>query len=594
MKKLLILSFILTLMLGAALPSVMAQSADDLNALAALYPEDTPLFISLRTDQEFLDNLDSAINKIASELDAGAAVPTDSLAAALDMLAFTTAGTDFATGIRPWLGDTASLGIINLQDVIIDPSLDDPGVMFAIAVNDRQQAADFIRQALEVGGSLEDFTIRTSPDGIRFNPVDENDGYITVTDDAILLTSQSAEKILRNGIEVSLADNDAFADTMAALPADGYGLTMYFDTQAFLAPSIAMASEELPGGILTGFLQASSEASGPFALGLTQLGGSDLTFDVVQTVGDTSAFEEFGFPSALDLPPIDPAFAANVPAGAEFVAHGTGLGPSVTAGFDTVRAFGNLLREVFTELQASGEIPPEADFLTRVNFGSTIIGFTNLSFAGLTGLSLQDDVLAWMTEDFVMFGDIIPDDANTTVVDFEAAVAIRATDPEAALAVVDGLANASEELEFPATRTTINGAEAVILTNPLGLLLPDEAPVEVFDILGEDIVVAANESVFAIGQQDSLDFVLNPVEGESLLANDDFNEAVDFALPDANMLLYLSPQPMLKVIENNLDNVFDADARMGLSLLESVNSISVSSAVGDNDAVVTRFVLALG
>ncbi|PJF39139.1 MAG: hypothetical protein CUN54_09380 [Phototrophicales bacterium] len=79
-----------------------------------------------------------------------------------------------------------------------------------------------------------------------------------------------------------------------------------------------------------------------------------------------------------------------------------------------------------------------------------------------------------------------------------------------------------------------------------------------------------------------------------MLANDDFNEAVDFALPDANMLLYLSPQPMLEVIKNNLDNVFDADARMGLSLLESVNSISVSSAVGDNDAVVTRFVLALG
>src|SRR4051794_25533278 len=120
MKRLIVIILILGTALGALTLPAAAQT--ETTSLASYFPADTPIFISFRTDDQFIDLLD----KLAAQI--GTAVPgglmSGSLRELLDMqVANMQPGGTFAKTIRPWLGDMGAFGITKLDTESSQPPM---------------------------------------------------------------------------------------------------------------------------------------------------------------------------------------------------------------------------------------------------------------------------------------------------------------------------------------------------------------------------------------------------------------------------------------------------------------------------------------
>ena len=108
MKKLLV-SFVLVAGLLGALP--VSASVDDLTALARHFPDNTTMFVAFRTDDAFFADLDdflAGIQALAPEVGTAASV-LDSL----DLFTLSAVGRpSFAREVRPWLGSTGAVGLL--------------------------------------------------------------------------------------------------------------------------------------------------------------------------------------------------------------------------------------------------------------------------------------------------------------------------------------------------------------------------------------------------------------------------------------------------------------------------------------------------
>ena len=566
MRKLLMLALIVVVLRGA-LPTLAADPAD-LTALASFYPADAPLYVGLRTDDGYIEALDGILGRIVAIPDLQ--VPPVNVSILLDQLALQIYPPDgtFAGNIRPWLGDFAAFGLIDVNAEVLNNDMDQPPMIIVLSITDQDAVADLLITALTE--SETNFTQQTGPDYINLAIDEATYGVIVIRQDALVVhIGETARELPLNGIpDDSLAAQPGFAESFSMLPGSDYNIAVYLDTPRFVEAAVEtdpIAAQQL--GTLGGMIQG----AGPQVWGFTVLDGPTLTIDIAQGVGDMATM----IPA---FQPIDPAFAARIPATAPLVIHANNLGGNLAASFDQIEG----------ALAAAGD-------------GSdAMLEEALATFESVTGLNLLTDVFGWMTGDYALYLDLTPlASGGLSSLPVSFALLAEVTDPAAAAATVDGLTSGLEqtlarmmppdtEEGMPAptvTREDINGTPATVLSIPASLDTP--FPIE--------LVISANDSVFVLGTRAAAEIAFAADGG--LAADAEFIRSQQWWLPDPIQVAYIGTEGLRPLTvflmmfapsstEDGSNPVDQAEAA-----LDIFSSSTITSAYDANGNYLARLVL---
>jgi hypothetical protein len=575
-----VLVLALLLVFGAAVIPAAAVPTADLTALASVFPANTAIFAAIRTDDGYIETLDSVIARLNQVLPASQRI--DSLRDTFDMGAGMLGGS-FDSVIRSWLGDTAAIGVDISYLIDRDERNDYLAATLAIAVTDSAAAVEFTRGLLSSQGDFdEQYTVEESDGVTIFRPSRQEprlDGVIPfMFTEAYMVMGNLAPVMNRMA---RLDSSAAFTDTMSALPLGDYNIAAYIDTRALFDAQMTMLADmgdmaEMQEMI--GMLAGISNNLGSMGVGFTIVDGRSLTIDIVSTANPEAMAEALGFdPDAMvTAQPIDPAFARFIPAGTPIVTHVTNLSGAYDA----------LLTGLRSGVSLSGADAEDVEeALAEIESGIAGVEF---AIRGLTGLDLEDDILSWMTGDLALWVGLSPAAARATSlfgalagglpVDF--GILIDATaDPDGAAALVEGLKSA---LTFAARQTPANSGTRITVTDET---IGGNAAVSVSIVdrslpFPIELVVGASADVFAMGTRAAVEAALNP--GVGLDSDPAFQEALRYALPDTVQLQYLAGAPLaplfrLLPMEGSAD---DAQALVDFVSLISSSSISSSTANG--------------
>lgn len=558
---------------------VSAQSPTDLNALARYFPADTPIFVSLRTDDDFIETLDSVAARIR------AVVPDaegGTLAEALDELTGELfPGGTFEEDLRPLLGDTASVGIISTETLINDDRSDDddtPSIV-ALSINNSQAVIDLL-------GRSEMRVEQTTGDGYTlFTPAEVegggNDDAIIVRDDVLLF--YTTDTVMPEG---GLPDGDLsgsadFTEGLAMLPEPTYNMTVYLDLKTFIDAAVqndpeAAEAMETFGSVFN--------AVGSQVWGFTILGGDSPAIDIASQIGDISALEELGL-SMGSMTPVDLAFAAHIPGNVPLALMGTDIKTSLSSAASSMM--------LAMPRSAESDFDPEEV--------EKSIEQLNQAFTQYTGLDFEQDVLSWMTGDYALFLSLNPAFDPTSqfgifqAVPIDFGLVIEAADAAKAQATVAGLtqaiqtgveqmsaANTEVETEATVTNETIGSADVTVVT-----ITAENTPWPIEFLMG------ANDEVFALGTRAAVRAIFAP-DG-SLPANAEFMRTSPYILPNAISVGWLNTAGLLPLADListfGNDDEAEEEAEQARTAIGLFSSGTISSAYDEDGNSLARLVL---
>ncbi len=605
-----LLMVLLALVVGATVvPVAVASPLEDILALAQYFPAETPVLIGFRTDDAVIEELDALVARIAEGLPPGT-VPPFSLEALLDAGIAEAFGSDatFENTIRPWLGDTAAVGVLSLEETFgmgmmgqsmgsgaaLQTATDAPALI-AVSVRDREAAEAFMKDLIPESGGM---TVRrNNPAGFTvYIPRQTTDGMIiAIGDDVALITNQEDLPALTGDFQ-SLGDNPDFAATAALLPETLYNavallnvgdtFSQMFQTMldAGMMPAESMDMFEMLMPIYENFPMQ--------AVGLTLLDERSLTIDFAQTAFDYSMLGDAlgGIVPPTSFEPVDLSFTENIPADAPFFIQGTQFGTLLDYALDAFGvAFEIGIQQATAMPGASAEIPPFVRNIDAAQFRA----FVELAFAGFTGLNLTEDVIPYLNGNSAVFGRVLPageDEDNFTV---DTAVVIEVTDAAAMQSIYDELLGSLEAYE--AEFTEEDGV--IVLPGLIRGFFPPEFPKATLEAPEYDFLIGLSDDVFAFGSRPAVEFALDAA-GESIADDPNFVTAQQFLLPDAETIGYLNMDAVSELAQGMLAMFPDAAGSMGeaeqaLMLLDLFDSASVSSVLNDDGSALSRLVVTL-
>ncbi|MGQ9907854.1 MAG: DUF3352 domain-containing protein [Candidatus Flexifilum sp.] len=592
MRKLVGLLLIVFALAALAAPAAAVPVAD-LTALARYFNAETVFFGSIRTDDGYIETLDTLIDRVTMLLPEDQRSPV-SLREALDGLFtnFPPGANTVEAAVRPWLGDTAALGVKNF-DVLFDDSIrndNDIPFMVALANRDRAAALEFFRTALVIGeqrNPLEYTVTETAAYTLLTPGLRAGAPPFVYIDDQVVLLARGAEQFPTGGLlSQSLATSADFTAAFAALPAGDYNIGLYLNIPALLDTIIALSntlsrmgsSDAAALQSLIEPMQASLRSIGGQAWGFTILDGRSLTIDIAQS-GDIAgilAAMPAGSP-AIDQP-VDQAFLGRIPAGAPAVILASQLGFSVQSALDNLVA----------QAQAMSEMDVDADEVTQA--------LAQLEFLvqGLTGLDLREEILPWMNGEYALYFSLNPalndirsldDSARLTRLPAEAALIMETSNPELSAQLVAGLGRALTSFggdNISVTTEQLGRGRATVVTIPTpGVSYPVE------------LLIASDDNVFVIGTRGAVIYALSP-DGPSLLDDPLYQEALTYALPNSISFLYLAGaglEPLVRIVDVSSPS-WSRDAEGVAFLLDLFHSSSITTQVTET-AQIVRLVMTL-
>ncbi len=623
MRKWITLFVLVSLALGAlvapAAAAPQAQSAPDLTGLASYFPADIPVYIGVRTDAAFVDELDSLIQTVATKVpQAGMA---GSLRGMLDRgigQAFG-AGATFDTVFGPWLGSSAAIGVLSL-DSAADGDTDDLPVLFAASITDRVKAEAFVdalidKQHLPLVKTTDgEFTVYSygvatpeadatdddhDSDSVDVSDIDDDDiPAMAVSEDALLIGKTRADLPL-NGDYLALDRSSSF-DVVGQLPASGYNAVIYANLgktfQTLFSQAIAeMRSDGKDTAMFESLLPIYSNYPAQ-ALGFTILDGKALTVDLAQGPFDYSAFQgtPFGnldFTALLNAPAVDTAFASHIPADVPFSVQGTNLGNTLSYLLDGV---GYGIEYGFQAYQMSDDSSDRLDrmprFLKNLK-ADDVRAFVDLAVAGLTGLNLEDDLLANMNSDSALFGRFVAvGDHNFT---FDTALVVKVTEAAAMQHVFDQLKVALDR--YKADYTT-EGDGVFVLPDLIRGFFPASFSGDLSSP-AYDFLIGHAGDVAALGSRGAVEFALGS-DGGSLADDPAYQRAQNYFLDGAQSVWYIGGAPVSKLVDLATGALVSPgsrsarDAEMVQTVLSLIDSASITTVMNDQGSVV-RMVLSL-
>ena len=338
MRKTTIWVIALALLIGTVLVPAAAQSTADPATLAAYFPEDAPVFVSLRTDDVYIDMLNDFVDRLRTFFPND--IPAEaSFTAILDEVVDEVLDQgNFEVTIRPWLGDTMAFGITSAEP-LFDPFNNDlPPFIFAVEVRNREIAEFFLANLIAPHDILPqrtvgDFTVFTVEDDLE----------VAVDDVALFIVPDIS--LLNAGPD--LAGAPSFTNTMGLLPATEYFATAYFDANSFNQGVLDQAFQEAGAAEIFNLkaLAPFFNVSTTMAAGFTILDDGDTySFDIAQISSGADALAEAGIETAFIADPVDLEFSQTIPADSILAVHGSDLGPATISAFDSLRALDDFIK----------------------------------------------------------------------------------------------------------------------------------------------------------------------------------------------------------------------------------------------------------
>jgi hypothetical protein len=572
MKKFLLITALLILALGAFTLPAAAQE-QDLTTMAQYLPADAPVYFGFRTDDAFVGEVDAFLDKL------GALVPVSFSDMLDDLSDNILPGETFDSLWRPWLGDQGGVGVYDLQGQSAEHPM--PPITIALAITDEDAANAFLTGLQNAdrytSESEDDYTLYTPTSSMTSDP------YYVVRNDVMLITGDEALAEAGGVLDGdSLTDNMEFGSTLELLPADGYSGILYIDTPAIYAMALedrSMSGMRVGNVAAMGLVTDLMDVLQPQALGLTMLDDRTLALDVASPLNADAAGP---FVMSTSDTPIDPAFAAHLPANTPFVVQGTDLYNNYQ------NALANL--DVLVSMMAEDDDVNPQDFELAL-WG---VGFF---VRGLTGMEV-DDALGWMTADYAISLGFSPAFTDSTSIfaamssnPIEFGITIAAADADKAQSFFDGLTRSLSGLPVDevqiAQDTLPGGTPALTFT----ISTPDlPFPIE--------LVAALGDGVFSFGTPRTVAAAVEPQDGAGLDGNASYAEATSYTLENANMLMFLSSSNLLPIArlmtaDDNPPSVREQGKQLRI-FLDLFSSASVSMAVlPDNGGSLARIVWTL-
>ena len=585
----------MALVLGAVVAPAAAVPAADLTTLADYFPADTAVYFSIRTDEGFIDELDTLVDTVRDSLPRGI-VPPFTLRDALDEVMAEAFGEDatFDNTIRTWLGDTVAVGVLNLDEAMMGGMRDEPPMLIALDVTDRDAAEAFILQSY----AANDVEVASEDKGDYTVLIPEvpSNAFFALGDDVLLLTPER-DLLPTNSDFLSLADNSEFTDSVAALPASDYNAILALDLQDMVSQSydMMMSQSEMmgPSAEMLAALQPLYEDYPRQTLGLTILNDRSLTIDFSQSALDYAALSDTflgNITPLLDAPPVDVAFAAHVPADAPFAIQGAGFGDSVTYFIDVFAAAMEIgMQQGMMMNQMDGGVDNVPAMVQDMD-ANDIRAFIDLSFSGMTGLDLEEDVLPYLNGNAVAFGRALPSEATNMTVD--GAMVFEVTDAEAMQGIMDQLVEALDRYEADYT----NEGGVLVLPGVIRGFFPERFQEDLDAEPTFDFLIGLNDDVFVLGSREAVEFVLSG-EGDSLADDPAYIEAQATFLEGSQQVGYVGFGPIRTLLEQvvaALDNGSrDQGVGAALMVLDAVSSASYSAHINPDGSSIGRMVLTL-
>ncbi len=585
MQRLTILLLLVGLGVGMMPVSLAQEEAfplDDLTVLAGYFPESAPIFGAMRTDDAYIDALDEVLAQFSALTPQA---PELSLRAELDRMA-QDADSDFDTLVRSWLGDTAAFAIT-------ETSLRGAhSGMIAVSVTDRKAAERLLDETIDEAQAEKveeenytQWTMDTFGENSQVHLILRDDVLLYFTDYA---HAQAPPPL--DGPGAPLSESLDFEATLRLLPGKGYDIAWYLNTQALVPLFKAMTKRRPAADQMMPIFNKLAEARGSYAVGMALLDSRALTVDIVGTWADTDALEAAGFTLARAMAPVDLDFAEHVPAGAPLVVLGSELGSDAQMAFDNMRAL-----DAWMEAEGITLAPPRAQSIFEgVDFGD-LIAFVTLTYRGMTGLDLEEDIFPLMDGAnalFLRFGEgvceLMP---GAYIPQIDAAYIIETTDADKLQSIMDTIAEVLEQNAVKFVEETMDGARAIIVpTMPVSMELSQL-----------DVVFGAKDGLYAFGTRGGVAFGLNPTE-DTLITDPAFTAAQAYMLPGAHTIAYMNTGALLTAVDD-LETVALAEAydearvrrdfdqlRTLLGLFESGTITQVTNDNGDD---LVRLVLTL-
>lgn len=566
MKRIVMLLLCTSLLVGLVVPAA-ALPVSDLTALAQYYPAKTVFFASIRTDDAFIDSMDALLARIMEavpEADLGG----QTFRGALNDIFDDNPNLDgtFDELVRSWLGDTAAFGAPSTTELFDSERSndDETPVLIALEVTDRAAAAAFFddiippdvdREAELIVEETETYTLLTPPDT-------DNPAAIYIGEDVMLITNQRA-LLPSSGMTNSLSTSDDFTNGLSRLPESDYNALAYINLPEIMT-HLPVAQLEPEEAAVLASLSPLYQAVGGQVIGATLLDDRSLALDYVQPITDLDAYEAFGVTVTTEYTPVSFDFARYIPAGTPLVLQGADL-QTVYDNFIASLTAAASLQENFTAEGAESPIDQIEGGMRQIQF----------AIAGLTGLNLEEEILSWMTGNYALafrlspaLSDLSSSSDFPTSFPMDFSLLIEATDPEAAQALVDGLAQSLTYFddEFEVSTDEIGSSTVQVITVPTSSDVP--FPIE--------IVFGASEDVFVFGTPRMAEAALNP--GEGLAGDASYVEMQSYTLENPVNIYYLAGEGLTPLVNllvlSNAVNAWDEDAIGNVFRLVSSSSIS--------------------
>lgn len=533
------------------------QPADQLTALASVFPTDnTLMFGAVRTDDAFITELDSALAPLyplSEDLP-----PNFTLQTALDeAIADAIPNGSFATVIRPWLGDTAAVGIYIPQRYFDDPTLfnpddllDDSEGVIAVAVRDRGE----LEQALRFVAAANDVSLEGEERGIYKVYAVDDDTLIAISDTVMLIGEPEimASSGVLGGDFSALGASEDFQAAIRALPDSGYNAVLYFSQPVFVETYTVIAANGTPAA------QAEANESLQFmrqiasvSVGFTILDGRTFTADTA-IAGGTLTLPDVG---AVDL-----AFAGRIPATTPLMILSTNLRGTLETMFQTLDSVSEA-----TDGEDLDDDLAELDNSVQVISGLTI-----------------EQITGWMTGDYALIAGLSETGANATSIfaligqnPVDLGLLIDASaDPAAAVAVVDAV---EETLGGMVGRLLTEGEDArldIDLSREMDVLT-----LVIRDLGGDvpfplELQLGVQDDVFFLGTMGSADALRGG--SSSLTDQPNFEQAQSSFLASSNAVYYVD--------FDNLASIIDVLAQVDAEE-EDINNLRTVFAVVDSASI---------
>jgi hypothetical protein len=470
----------------------------DLERMAALMPSDSALFFALRTDDNYIELLDSLIQKVYDTLPRFT-LPNFSLKDLLDLLAQQALGGDFQTKIRTWLGDNIAFAVGSPSKLFDMDSRNDTEaeILLAIQIVNRAEFEATFESLADPRGYNKTRSAEFTDYEDAQQPI-----LMRVSETLVLLGTKAGVNSTLNRA-AKLNANAQFKQTVGALPDSTYNIFAYVNLSELQQPLTMLLPRDQRDLLRT--------LTAPFAIGATILDGRSLVLDFA--VQNTEIVSDFG----LDKP-VNPDFARWMPADTVLSIHLRDLSAYYQAFLSALR------------LTISGQAALRAFELALQQFEDALR--TSL------GLDLNEDILSWLTGDFAFFVAHTPQERSLLelgidpslrlpFVGYDFGLVTEAIDPEKAAKLIAALGDALEVSLRNAPNATVTADEKriTITINVPNLTTPVE------------VAIGFNDSVFYIATGAAAAHIESGAEGFLTAAG--YREARQYLLPESSQVLYM-------------------------------------------------------